>query len=147
MQKLNLLCVSLLVFFNFHTRIALSAEIEIEDNYDLTCTHAQGKQVCSAIKMVENLVQPCVGTGCDFSQLIAQMNHATEIYIELLPQSASSQAGDLAKSASLALCETRFTGSQNLIARLIVSANRFLEAMLELQQIAKVNEPETCEFR
>jgi hypothetical protein len=97
--------------------------------------------------MVESLAEPCLGSGCDFGRLMAQMNHTTTLYIQLLPQTASPQAGNLAKSASSTLCGLEFTGPQQVITRLIVSANRFLESMLELQEMAGLDEPESCQFR
>lgn len=123
------------------------AQVYPAEEFDLDCKAPAGKNVCVAIKTVESFAQPCMGSGCDFPRLIAQMDRATQLYIGLIPETASPQAGALAKSASSALCDTRFTGSGSVIARFIVSANRFLEAMLELQEVANVEEPDTCVFR
>jgi hypothetical protein len=74
------------------------------------------------------------------------MDRATDLYIESLAESATDQVGRIARDASSDLCSLEIEGPANVILRFVSSANRFLEAMLELQEIALVTSPDTCHF-
>jgi hypothetical protein len=114
--------------------------------YHLDCSDPTGRSVCIAIRKVESMAQPCIGSGCDHNGLIRQMGVATARYIETLAETASEQAGNFARDASYELCGLAFTGHPDVIRRFVVTANRFLEAMLELQQISGIEDTETCEL-
>lgn len=112
----------------------------------LDCATPTGKEICVAIRKVEINAIPCEGAGCDFYKLIHLMDSATDLYIQSLTITATKQVGDLAYSAADALCHTKFTGDRNVILRLTVSANRFLNAMQEIQTHAELTDTMTCEF-
>lgn len=115
-------------------------------SYHLTCQDEIGREVCVSIRRVESLSNPCTGSGCDFSALTRRLDKTTALYLDALATSASEQAGEYARSATDALCGTRFTGPTAVISRLRVSLNRFMVAMDELQELAEIEDPVTCEF-
>lgn len=118
----------------------------LQAGYHLSCQDELGREVCIGIRRVESLSEPCSGSGCDFSALIKRLDRTTGAYLDTLATSASEQAGNYARSAVDALCRTTFTGPTTVISRLRVSINRFFSAMEELQELAEIEDPETCEF-
>lgn len=136
----------MLMGFAFVLAVIPSHSSATPRNYHLDCATATGKEICVSIRRVEINVRPCEGAGCDFYNLINLMDRATDLYIESLATSATRQAGDLAFSAASTLCHTTFTGERDQIRRLTVSANRFLEAMIELQELAGITDTMACEF-
>ena len=115
-------------------------------DYQIDCSAEPGRVLCVEMRQIEFALTPCTGSGCTFGALANQLDRATEIYLNLFATSATDQAGNLAQDVSDKLCSSRFRGERSQIQRLQVSANRFLQAMAELQEIAGITDTRTCQL-
>jgi hypothetical protein len=135
------------VTLTFAILLATAAALGAGASDPLNCTSEPGRSLCREIRRLDRLVVPCDGIACYelWRDQLASMDRILRAYDTLdVDFSADAQLGALAKQTSRKICRTEWTGNPAWISRIVVTANRTLRALEDVQIAADEPDRYTC---